>query len=65
MRPHGRKNGMLMMAIAQLETLHGYDCLTDEEAQSIADTLLTAKKRADADFEEYLDRFSRSKEAKE
>jgi len=37
MRPHGRKYGMLMMAIAQLETLHGYDCLTDEEAQSIAD----------------------------
>lgn len=65
MRPHGRKNGMLMMAIAQLETLHGYDCLTDEEAQRIEDVLLTAKKRADADFEERLDHISRSKEVKE
>ena len=57
MIPHGRKYGMLMMAIAQLETLHGYDCLTDEEAQSIADILHTAKKRANADFEECLDRY--------
>lgn len=61
MRPHGRKNGMLMMAIAQLETLHGYDCLTDEEAQSIADILTNAKKRADADFEERLNHISQSK----
>lgn len=61
MRPHGRKNGMLTMAIAQLETLYGYDCLTDEEAQSIADILRTAKKRADSDFEERLDHISRSK----
>ena len=52
---------MLMMAIAQLETLHGYDCLTDEEAQSIADILTNAKKRADADFEERLNHISQSK----
>ncbi len=61
MRPHGRKNGMFTMMIAQLGTLHDYGCLTDEEAQSIADILHTAKKRADKDFEEYLDRISRSK----
>lgn len=61
MRPLGRKNGMFTMMIAQLNTLHDYGCLTDEEAQSIADILHTAKKRADDDFEEYLDLISRSK----
>ena len=47
---------MLTMMITELETLHDYGCLTDEEAQGIADILHTAKKRADTEFIKYWNR---------
>lgn len=67
--PHGRKNGLFIMAIQAIETLDYFGCLTEEENKQVMEILQKAKDRADRHWKDYMtelmDSHSKMRKAKE